>query len=93
MCSQGGAFPLPCCPWAVMEDLNEIRTAIISENIQLLQSYIVTNKKKLKEVVFAKEEFLHKRIRNKDVYVDMMSWLISQNMQLSSMVIWQHGSR
>ena len=77
MCSQGGAF----------------RTAIISENIQLLQSYIVTNKKKLKEMVFAKEEFLHKRIRNKDVYVDMMSWLISQNMQLSSMVIWQHGSR
>ena len=76
-----------------MEDLNEIRTAIISENIQLLQSYIVTNRKKLEEKVFAKEEFLHKKIRNKDVYVGMMSWLISQNIQLSNMVIWQHWSR
>ena len=56
-----------------MEDLNEIRTAIISKNIQLPQSYIVTNRKKLEEVVFAKEEFVHKKIRNKDVYVDMMS--------------------
>ena len=48
----------------------DIRTAISSENIQLLQSYIATYRKKLKEVVFVKEEFLHKKVRNKDVYVD-----------------------
>ena len=43
-CSQRGAFPLPCCPWAGMEGLDEIHTAISSENIQLLQSYIATKK-------------------------------------------------
>ena len=37
---------------------------------QLLQSYIATNRKKLEEVVFAEEEFLYKKIRKKDVYVD-----------------------
>ena len=35
-----------------MEGLNDIRTAISSENIQLLQSYIATYRKKLEEVVF-----------------------------------------
>ena len=53
-----------------MEGLNEICTAISSENIQLLKSYIVTYRKKLEEVVFAEEEFLHKKISNKDIYVD-----------------------
>ena len=65
-CSQRRAFPLPCCPWAGMEGLNDIRTAISSENIQLLQTY----RKKLEEVVFAEEEFLYKKISKKDVYVD-----------------------
>ena len=54
-CFQCGAFPLPCCPRACME--NEIRTAISSENIQLLQSYIATCRKKLEEVVSVEEEF------------------------------------
>ena len=53
-----------------MEGLNEIRTAIRSENIQLLQSYIATYRKKLEEVVFVEEEFLYKKISKKDVYVD-----------------------
>ena len=53
-----------------MEGLNEIRTAISSENIQLLLSYIVAYRKKLEEVVFVQEEFLHKKLINKDVYVD-----------------------
>ena len=52
------------------DSLNEIRTAIISENIQQLQSYIATYKKKLEEVVFAEEGFLYKKISKKDVYVD-----------------------
>ena len=69
-CSQRGAFPLPCCPWAGMEGLNEIRTAISNENCQLLQSYIATYRKKLEEVVFVEEEFLYKKISKKDVYVD-----------------------
>ena len=47
-----------------------ICTAISSENIQLLQSYIVTYRKKLEEVAFVEEEFLHRKISNKDVYVD-----------------------
>ena len=64
-CSQRRAFPLPCCPRAGMEGLNDIRTAISSENIQLLQTY----RKKLKEVVFVEEEFLYKKISKKDVYV------------------------
>ena len=68
--SQREAFPLPCCPWAGMEDLNEILTAISSENIQLLQSYNVTDRKKLEQVVFAKEASLHKKIRKKEVYVN-----------------------
>ena len=53
-----------------MEGLNEICTLISSENIQLLQSYIVTYRKKIEEVVFVKKEFLHKKISKKDVYVD-----------------------
>ena len=78
--SQCWAFSLPCCPRVSMEGLNEISTALSSENIQLLQS---------EEVVFIKQEFLHKKISSKDVYVDYgaMPWLISQKMQLSSMEI------
>ena len=69
-CSQRRAFPLPCCSRASMEGLNDIRTAISSENIQLLQSYIATYRKKLEEVVFVEEEFLYTKISKKDVYVD-----------------------
>ena len=68
--SQRGAFPLPCCSRAGMEGLNEIRTAISSENIQLLKSYVATYRKKLEEVVFVEEEFLYKKISKKYVYVD-----------------------
>ena len=50
--------------------MNEIRTAISSENIQLLQGYIVTYGEKLDEVAFVEEEFLLKKINNKNVYVD-----------------------
>ena len=53
-----------------MEGLNDFRTAISSENIQLLQRYIPTYRKKLEEVVFVKEVFLYKKINKKDVYVD-----------------------
>ena len=53
-----------------MEGLNEIRAAISSKNIQLLQSYIVTYRKKLEEVAFVEVEFLYKKISKKDVYVD-----------------------
>ena len=53
-----------------MEGLNEIRTAISSKNTQLLQSYIVTYRKKLEEVAFVEVEFLYKKISKKDVYVD-----------------------
>ena len=53
-----------------MEGLNEIRTAISSKNIQLLQSYIVTYRKKLEEVAFVEVEFLYKKISKEDVYVD-----------------------
>ena len=59
-----------CCPRAGMEGLNEIRAATSSENIQLLQSYVATYRKKLKEKVFVEEEFLYKKISKKDVYVD-----------------------
>ena len=68
--SQQRAFPLPCCPRAGMEGLNDICTAISSKNIQLLQSYIVTYRKKLEEVSFVEVEFLYKKISKKDVYVD-----------------------
>ena len=60
-CSQRRAFPLPCCPRADMEDLNDIRTTISSENIQLLQSYIATYRKKLKEVVLLKKSSCTRR--------------------------------
>ena len=53
-----------------MEGLNKIRTVIRSENIQLLQSYITTYRKKLEEVVFVEEESLYKKVSKKDVYVD-----------------------
>ena len=68
-CSQRRAFPVPCCPRADMKDLNEIRTAISSENIQFLQSQIATYSKKFEEVVFIEEGFLYKKISKKDVYV------------------------
>ena len=67
-CSQRKSFPLPCCPRAGMEGLIDTRTPISSENIQLLQSYITTYRKKLEEVVFVAEEFLQKKISEKDVY-------------------------
>ena len=75
-----------------MEGLNDIRTAISSENIQLLQSYIATYRKKLEEVVFVEEEFLYKMINKKDVYVDYGATVLSlsHKLQLSSMEIWQH---
>ena len=53
-----------------MEGLNDILTAISSENIHLLQNYIATYRKKLEEVVFVEEDFLYKKISKKDVYVD-----------------------
>ena len=53
-----------------MGGLNDIRTAISSENIQLLQSYIASYRKKLEKVVFVEEEFLYKNISKKDFYVD-----------------------
>ena len=53
-----------------MECLNEIRTTISSENIQLLQSYIATYRKKHEEVVFVEEELLYRKISKKYVYVD-----------------------
>ena len=59
-CSQRRAFPLPCCRPACMEGLNDIRTAINNENIQLLQTY----RKKLEEVVFVEEEFLNSPSQN-----------------------------
>ena len=52
-----------------MEVLNDIRTAISSENIQLQQSYIATYRKKLEEVIFVEAEFLCKKISNKDIYM------------------------
>ena len=64
------AFLLPCGPRAGMEDLNDFRTAISSEFIQLLQSYIATYRKKLETLVFVEEVFLDKKISKKDVYVD-----------------------
>ena len=67
---QRGTFPLPCRLRADMEGLNKIRTVIRSENIQLLQSYITTYRKKLEEVVFVEEESLYKKVSKKDVYVD-----------------------
>ena len=45
-----------------MEVLNDIRTVISSESIQLLQNYIATYKKNLEEVVFVEEEILYKKI-------------------------------
>ena len=53
-----------------MEGLNDIGTAISSKYIQLLQSYIATYRKKLKEVVFVEEEFLYNKISKRDIYVD-----------------------
>ena len=69
-CTQRGAFPLPCCPRAGMEGLNDIRTAISSKRIQVLQTYIATYRKKLKEMAFVEEEFLYKKISKKNFYVD-----------------------
>ena len=50
--------------------LIEIRNPINIENIQLLQSYIATCRKKLEETVFAEEQFLYEEISKKNVYVD-----------------------
>ena len=60
-----------------MEGLNEIRTAISSENIQLLQSYIATYRKKLEEVVFVEEEFMYKNISKKVFMWIMVPRLLS----------------
>ena len=70
-----------------MESLIEIRNPINIENIQLLQSYIATCRKKLEETVFVEEQFLYEEISKKNVYVDYGPRLISYKMQLSSMEI------
>ena len=69
-----------------MEGLNDIRTAISSENIQLLQ----TCRKNIEEVVFVEEEFLYKMISKKDVYVDYGATAVIPQFQLSSMEIRQY---
>ena len=46
--------------WKIL-DLNDIRTTISSENIQLLQSYIATYRKKLEEVVLLKKSSCTRR--------------------------------
>ena len=84
---QRRAFPLSYCPWAGMEGLNDIRTAVSSENIQLLQSYIATYRKKLKEVVFVEEDFLYKVINKTDIYVDYGATADIPQVQSSSMEI------
>ena len=73
-----------------MEGLNETPTAISSENIQLLEIYIVTYRKKLEEVIFVKENFLHKKISNKDVYdhgsiADIAEDAVEQNGDLTAL--------
>ena len=70
MCFQYRVFPVSCCPRADMKDLREINTALDSNNIQLNQSYFVTYRKKLEEVIFVGEQFLHKKINKKGVYVE-----------------------
>ena len=76
-----------------MEGLNEICTAISSKNIQLLQSYIATYRKKLVEVVFVEGGFLYKKISKKDVYVDYGATADIPQDAVSSMEIWQHWRR
>ena len=41
-----------------------------SDNFQLAHTGFVTYRKKLEECEFVNKEFLHKKINNKDVYVD-----------------------
>ena len=86
-CSQRKSFPLPCCPRAGMEGLIDTRTPISSENIQLLQSYITTYRKKVEEVVFVEEEFLQKKISEKDVIWIILPRPISSKLQSRSMEI------
>ena len=43
-----------------------------SNNIQLVQSWLVTHTKKLEEVYFADEEFLHKKVNKNGVYRSIM---------------------
>ena len=65
-----------------METLIEICIAMSSDNAQLLQCYFAAYRKNLEEVVFVHEEFLHKKISNKDIYMDyVLPWLMFQKMQ------------
>ena len=65
-----------------METLIEICIAMSSDNTQLLQCYFAAYRQNLEEVVFVNEEFLHKKISNKDIYMEyVLPWLISQKMQ------------
>ena len=56
-------FLLPCWPQVHMEGYREAGTTNSSDNFQLVHYCIV------EEVNFVDEEFLYKKMRNKDVYV------------------------
>ena len=73
------------------DSLNEIRTAISSESIQLLQSYILTYKKKLEEVVFIEEGFLCKKISKKGVYVHYGA-TVDTSQDACSEAVWKFDS-
>ena len=64
-CSQYRTFYLLCLSQTCMELFIKVFLAASSDNFNLVQSYLVTYKKKV-EVAVADNEFLHKKIYNKD---------------------------
>ena len=79
---QHRVFLLPSWQWVQTERFSEACATSTSHYFQLVQlitgpvkSCLVTYRKKLEEMDFVDEEFLHKKINNKEVYMWIM-WVI-----------------
>ena len=68
--SQHRVFSLPCWPWVWMEWFREACTTSRSDNFQPVRLCFVTYRMKLDEVDFVDEEFLPKKINNREDFTD-----------------------
>ena len=93
-CFQYRVIPfLVCCwPWLRMGRFRETWYTNSSDNFRLIQPFSISYEKKLKEVNFVDNEFLHEKKNNKNVYVDHGATEKSSKDACSSgrMYIWQH---
>ena len=83
-------LPLPvfyCSQTAGMEGFRKVFKVLEIENNEVLRSYFHEYRKNLDSVVFVEEEFLHERIQEEDMSVDLTA-----TMNITEDAVKQYGS-